>query len=92
MPGVMNRYIYYENAGDQYAGRSVSRRSRLKKEFAESCPYWDFSDLDDSEKMAALHNLDSWIKSRMPGDGMNDNVFSIFKMCLASFVSSQEMA
>ena len=22
----------------------------------------------------------------MPGDGMNDNVFSIFKMCLASFV------
>ena len=63
MPGVMNRYIRYENAGDQYVGRFVSGHSRLKKEFAESCPYWDFSDLDDSEKMAALHNLDSWIKS-----------------------------
>jgi hypothetical protein len=86
MPEVMNRYTRYENARDQYVGRYVSDRSRLKKEFAESFPYWDFSELDDSEKTAALHDLDTWIKSQMSGDGMNDNVFSIFKMCLASFV------
>jgi hypothetical protein len=57
MQGVMNRYIWYEPARDQYVGRSVSGCSCLKKEFAESFPYWGYSDMDNNEKMAVLHNL-----------------------------------
>ncbi len=33
MPGVMNRYIKFENAGDQFVGRCVSGLSRLKNSF-----------------------------------------------------------
>jgi hypothetical protein len=36
MPGVTNRYIKYEDAGDQYVGRCVSGRNRMGRRFAES--------------------------------------------------------
>ncbi|KAL3769767.1 hypothetical protein ACHAWO_011295 [Cyclotella atomus] len=48
MPGVMNRYIRFEAVGDQYVGRSVSGRDRLTEDFAESCPYFDFSQYEPS--------------------------------------------
>ena len=38
MPGVMNRYIRFESAGDQFVGKCVSGRSHLKKKFAASHP------------------------------------------------------
>jgi hypothetical protein len=34
MPGVMNRYIKYKKAGDQYVGRCVSGKKRTGKSFA----------------------------------------------------------
>ena len=39
MPGVMNRYIKYESAGDQFVGRCASGRSRNSTKFAVSCAY-----------------------------------------------------
>ena len=39
MPCVLNRYIKYENAGDQFVGKCVSGRSRKSKEFVASPPY-----------------------------------------------------
>jgi hypothetical protein len=50
MPGVMSRYIRYEAAGDMYVGRSVCGRHRLEKEFAESIPYFDFSEFSGEDK------------------------------------------
>ena len=38
MPGVMNRYMRYESAGDEYVGRSVCGQVWLGKRFAESSP------------------------------------------------------
>ena len=86
MPGVMNRYMRFEYAGDQYVGRSVSGRGRLTKYFAESCPYFDFSHLDDEGKEKHRQIIDNWIKARMPGGGDNNDVFGLFKMCIASFI------
>ena len=39
MPGVLNRYIRYENAGDQFVGKCVSGRSRKSEEFVVSPLY-----------------------------------------------------
>jgi hypothetical protein len=86
MSGVMNRYIRFEAAGDQYVGRSVSGRDRLSEDFAESCPYFEFSQYEPAEKERRQNLVDGWIRSRMPGGGENDNIFCIFKMCLASFI------
>ena len=51
MPGVINQYIKKEVAGDQYVGRAVSGRNWLGHEFAESSPYWDFSEFSLPEKV-----------------------------------------
>jgi hypothetical protein len=87
MPGVMNRYIKHESAGDQYVGRSVSGRNRMSTRFAESLPYFDLSDVDGVEREAMLCTVNNWIKARMPAGGaINEAVFCLFKSCLASLV------
>ncbi len=86
MPGVMNRCIKFENAGDQFVGQCVSGRSRLTKEFAASPPYFDFSDRTQVDKERNIASLDAWIRQRMPvAAQLNDKVFALFKTCLASF-------
>ena len=85
MPGVLNRYIKYENAGDQFVGRCVAGLSRLSKEFAASPAYFDFSTCTRAEKEHNEKLIDSWIKDRMPAAARNnDKVFALFKMCIAS--------
>jgi len=85
MPGVMNRYIKHENAGDQFVGKCVSGRSRLSKEFAASQAYFDFSLLTRAEKERNEKVIDCWIQSRMPEAARsNEKVFALFKMCVAS--------
>lgn len=81
MPGVMNRYIKYEMAGDQYVGRCVSGKKRTSKDFALSNPYWDFSDMSKEEKELAVEELNQWIRARMPGDVTeNDKVFAMLNI------------
>jgi hypothetical protein len=87
MPGVMSRYIRYEAAGDMYVGRSVCGRHRLEKEFAESIPYFDFSEFSGEDKEEKRREVDAWIRERMPEEGRNnDVVFCLFKTCIASLV------
>ena len=50
MPGVMNSYIEYESAGDQFTGKCVSGRSRMSTEFAISPACFDFTSYDESER------------------------------------------
>ena len=85
MPGVMNRYIKYENAGDQFVGKCVSGRTRMSKEFGASPAYFDFSSCDRCDQERYRRRLDDWIKDRMPMDARsNEKVFAVFKMCVAS--------
>jgi hypothetical protein len=90
MPGVMNRYIKYENAGDQFVGKCVSGRARLSKEFAASPAYFDFSSCTRVDEEQNNKMIDSWIKERMPEAGRsNDKVFRLFKMCIASLAHNR---
>ena len=87
MPGVMNRYIKFEGAGDQFVGKCVSGRSRLTKDFAASSPYFDFTEYGKIEKSQKDSQVDAWIKSRLPaGARSNDKVFLLLKNCIASLV------
>ncbi len=85
MPGVMNRYMRYESAGDEYVGRSVCGRVRLGKRFAESCPYFDFSNCGESEKEERHKKIDDWIQCRMP-ELCSTETFRLFKFCVATFI------
>ena len=49
--GVKDKYLFSEKAGDQYAGRCTSCLDQLKKEFAVSPPYFDFTKLFEIEKL-----------------------------------------
>jgi len=85
MPGVMNRHMRYESTGDEYVGRSVCGRVRIGKRFAESCPYFVFSDYQEAEKEERHKELDKWIACRMP-EQCNPETFRLFKFCVASFI------
>jgi hypothetical protein len=65
MPGVLNRYIKFESAGDQFVGQCVSGRPRLDKEFATSPPYIDFSDCSRADKKQNTASIDAWIRVRV---------------------------
>ena len=89
MPGVLNRYIKFEDAGDQFVGKCVSGRSRKKKEFGLSPAYFDFTGCDDGEDMKAA--LDEWIRGQLPPLAKhNEKVQSVFKMCLATVIQNKK--
>jgi hypothetical protein len=91
MPGVMDRYIKYENAGDQFVGKCVSGRTRLSKEFAASPAYFDFSKFDRVESQVMSKEVDKWIRDRLPADAKrNSKVFALFKMCIASMAHNRQ--
>ena len=48
MGGVKDKYLFYEAAGYHYVGRCATTSNRLKKEFAVSPPYFEFSEIKDS--------------------------------------------
>jgi len=86
MLGVMNQYIKYEGAGEQYVGWCVSGKNRLGKGFAESLPYFDSSHFDSVQKGLKRREVDQWVKARMPGGTLNESVFALFMICIASFI------
>jgi hypothetical protein len=91
MPGVLNRYIKYENAGDQFVGKCVSGRSRKSKEFAASPPYWDFSTEEREEKEACEHRLHGWLRDHLPEEAKDNlKVFAVYKMSMANIVHHRE--
>ena len=50
MPDVMNHYIKYESAGDQFTGKCVSGSSRTSTEFTISPEYFDFTSCDEADR------------------------------------------
>ena len=86
-PGMLNRYIKIADAGDEHVGKVVCGRDRLGVGFAESQPYFDFSDFDGAEYAARHAAVNAWIKARMPVEARsNEAVFLLFKACIASLV------
>ena len=90
MPGVLNQYIKYENAGDQFVGKCVSRCSRKSKEFAASPPYWDFSAEGQEAKEAFEHRLHSWLRDHLPEEAKDNlKVFTVYKMPMAAIGTTE---
>jgi hypothetical protein len=87
MPGVLSRYIKYENAGDQFVGKCVSGRRRNSKTFAASPSYWDFSADGRDAKEACEHRLHRYLRDLLP-DQAKDNlkIFAVHKMVVAVVV------
>ena len=54
MGGVKNKYLFYKAAGDHYVGRCATTFNRIKKEFAVSPPYFDYSEFDDPIERAKI--------------------------------------
>ena len=66
IPGVMNRYIKCESAGNQFKGKCVSGPSRMSTEFAISPAYFYFTSCDEAEREHNESRFDNWIKAIMP--------------------------
>ena len=91
MPGVMNRHIKFEGAGNQFVGRCVTGLLRLSKEFATSPAYFYLTSFGRDEREGKEAKLDDWIKGRVPEAAKtNERVFSLLKMCLAAVVNHKK--
>ena len=51
MGGIKDKFLKRENADNQYVGHCTSCLDQLDKRFAVSPPYFDYSHLDDVEKL-----------------------------------------
>ena len=88
MPGVLNRCIKYENAGDQFVGKCVSGRSRKSKEFAASPPCWDFS-AEGWDAMVFQYRLHSWLRDHLPEEAKDNlKVLAVYKTQTRGYLQS----
>lgn len=66
MGGVKDKYLFYEAAGDHYVGRCATTLNRLKKEFAVSPPYFDFSEINDPvQREKKRESIEEYLYSRL---------------------------
>ena len=85
MGGVKDKYLFYEAAGDHYVGRCATTLDRLKKEFAVSPPYFDYSAIiDPLSRQEKREQVEEFLYSRL-GD-MND-MERTKKMMMMAFAS-----
>lgn len=83
--GVKDKYLFRENAGDQYVGRCASCLDQLTKEFAVSPAYFDFSDLNTNEKKNSKEKIDNFLASRLPNFiNIPPRSLHLAKYCFAS--------
>jgi hypothetical protein len=86
--GVKDRYLFYENAGDQYVGRCASGLRTDSTEFAISRPYFDYSQLGSEEEMIERKKtIKMWLKERLPGD-TTTKTFDLAMNCFSSICYS----
>ena len=62
---MKDKYLFREDAGDQYTGRAAAGLDQLSKEFAVSPAYFDFSGLDSDEKFRMKRAIRDFIQSRL---------------------------
>ena len=79
MGGTRDKYIKFENAGDQYLGRILCGLDPLSPSFASSPPFFDAQSNEDKKK------VDDFIKSRLENAAnISDGLFAVVRYCFAS--------
>ena len=64
--GVKDKYLFREKSSDHYAGLCTSCLDQLKKEFAVSPPYLDFTKLCEIEKLDRNRKIRQILDTRLP--------------------------
>lgn len=89
--GVKDRYLFRENAGDQYVGRCATGLDQSSKEFAVSPPYFDYSSVKDTEKFKRKEEVREFLKSRLPNySSIQGKTLHMATMCFASICHHKE--
>ena len=79
MGGTRDKYIKFENAGDQYLGRVLSGLDALSPSFALTPPFFDTKMNEEKKK------IDDFIKSRLENaKNISDGLFAVVRYCFAS--------
>ena len=80
MGGTRDKYIKYENAGDQFLGRTLTGLSSLQKEFSISPPFFN-------TEAAELTAIDGLLRTHVVGGSIiTSTLFEVLRMCFASVV------
>jgi hypothetical protein len=81
---VKYRYLFYDNAGDQYVGHCASGLCTDSSEFAIIRVYFDYSQLGSKEERSERKMIiKMWFKQRLPGDAKKKT----FDLALNYFVT-----
>jgi hypothetical protein len=84
MGGTRDKYIKYENAGDQFLGRTLTGLNSLQKEFSISPPFFN----TEAGELAAIDEL---LRTHVVGGGtISSALFEVLRMCFASVVYHHE--
>ena len=79
MGGTRDKYIKFENAGDQFLGRVLCGLNPLSIDFSLTQPFFDVQ--NDFE----MEEIDNFIWSRIEnGDQIPDGTFTVVRYCFAS--------
>ena len=78
---VKDRYIHYNKAGDQFCGRCVTGISSLKKEFATSPVYWDFTKSKQMGRIGVKKTLEDYF---LNANEMQPHVFELIRYLFAA--------
>lgn len=89
--GVKDKYLFRENAGDQYVGRCATGLPVTEKEFAVSPPYFDYSDLELADRLEMKKKIDQHLSTRIPHySEIKANALNLLHYCFASICYSYE--
>ena len=78
---IKDRYIHYNKAGDQFCGRCVTGISSLKKEFATSPVYWDFTKSKQMGRIGVKKTLEDYFFN---ANEMQPHVFELIRYLFAA--------
>ena len=80
MGGTRDKYIKFENAGDQFLGRSLTGLNSLQKEFSISPPFFNTGAVE-------LEGIDCLLRDHVIGGrSISAPLFEVLRMCFASVV------
>ena len=78
---IKDRYIHSNKAGDQFCGRCVTGISSLKKEFATSPVYWDFTKSKQMGRIGVKKTLEDYFFN---ANEMQPHVFELIRYLFAA--------
>jgi len=86
MGNVKDRYIHYENAGDEFVGRSVTGISSLSHNFATSPVYFEPGSIDDNDYNGSLdEDVEKLISETfVKKEAISGSTFAMLKFVVAS--------